>query len=227
MLGEPVQGVQVAQAALAVLDVGLDQIARGAGAGVAGVLLLELGIDERPHARLQHVLAEAALELGEQLLIAEDQARVEQRGADGHVGARQPHALIDGARGVADLEAEIPEQIEHVLGDALAPGGLLVGKQEEEIDVRARRQHAAAIAALGDDRHVLGGGRVLGAIDVVGGEIVGEPDQRILEGGQALGAGPPVAVPLELAPSLRAARHRRAAAGAQPAAARSEESCPE
>ena len=226
VLGEPVQGVQIAQAALAVLDVRLDQIARGTGAGMTGVLLLELGIDEGPHARLQHVLAEAALKLGEQHLVAKDQAGVEQRRADGHVGARQPHALIDGARGVPDLEAEIPEQIEHVFGDALAPGGLLIGKQEQEIDVRARRQHAAAVAALGDDRHVLGGGRVLGAIDVVGGEVVGEPDQGILEGGKALGAGPPVAVPLKLAPSLRprvideppqALNQRRP----------SEESCPE
>ena len=142
------------------------------------------------------------LEIGEQLLIAEDEARIEQRGADGHVGARQPHALIDGAGGVADLEAEIPQEIEHVLGNALAPGGLLIGKQEEKIDVRARREHAAAIAALGDHRHVLGGRRVLGAVDVVGGEIVGEPDQRILEGRQAFGAGPAVAVPLELGASL-------------------------
>jgi len=90
-------------------------------------------------------------------LIAEDQARIEQRRADGHVGARQPYALIDGARGVADLEAEIPEQIEHVFGDALAPGGLLVGKQEQEIDVGARCQHAAPVASLSDDGHVLGG----------------------------------------------------------------------
>ena len=63
-------------------------------------------------------------------------------------------------------------------------------------------EHAAAIAALGDDRHVLGGRRVLGAVDVVGGEIVGEPDQGILEGRQAFGASPAVAVPLELGASL-------------------------
>ena len=135
MLGEPVQGMQIAQAALAVLDVRLDEITRGAGAGVARVLLLELGIDERPDARLQHVLAKAPLKFGKQHLVAKDQARIEQRRADGHVRARQPHALIDGARGVTDLKAEIPEQIEHVFGDALPPGGLLVGKQEQKIDV--------------------------------------------------------------------------------------------
>ena len=72
VLGEPVQGMQIAQATLAVLDVRLDQIARGTGAGMTGVLLLELGIDEGPHARLQHVLAEAALKLGKQHLVAKD-----------------------------------------------------------------------------------------------------------------------------------------------------------
>src|SRR5262249_3532358 len=203
VLGEPVQSMQIAQAALAVLDVRLNQIARGAGAGVTDILFLELSIDEGPHTRLQHVVAEAALKLGEQSLVAKDQARVEQRRADGHVRARQAHALIDGARGVADFEAEIPEEIEHVFGDALAPGGLLVGKQEQKIDVGAWRQHAAPVSSLGDDGHVLGGGWVLGAIDVVGGEVVGKPDQGILELGQALGASPPVAVPLELAPRLR------------------------
>ena len=55
---------------------------------------------------------------------------------------------------------------------------------------------------MGDDGHVLGGGRVLGAIDVVGGEVVGEPDQGVLEGGKSLGASPPVAVPLKLAPGF-------------------------
>ena len=99
---------------------------------------------------------------------------------------------------MADLQAEVPQQIEHVLDDALAPGGLLVGQQEQEIDVGAGREQAAAVAAVGDDGHALGGGRVLGAVDVGDGEVVDEPDQLVLEGGQAFGASPAVAVPLEL-----------------------------
>ena len=46
VLGDPEQRVQVAQAAFAVLDVGLDQIARLAGAAVALLALGELGGDE-------------------------------------------------------------------------------------------------------------------------------------------------------------------------------------
>src|SRR5262245_58060212 len=91
----------------------------------------KFGIDEGAGVTIQHVFAEAALKLGEELLVAENKTGVEQRGAYGHVGQRQPHALIDGARGVANLEAEIPQDIEHVFGDALAPGGLLVGKQKK------------------------------------------------------------------------------------------------
>ena len=100
---------------------------------------------------------------------------------------------------MADLEAEIPEQIEHVLGDALAPGGLLVGKQEQEIDVGARREQAAPIAALRHYRHTLGGRGIVGAVDVGGGEVVGELDEGVLEGREPLGTGPAVAIPLELA----------------------------
>src|SRR5262249_37063878 len=72
MLGKPVQRVQVAQAAFAVLDVRLDQIARCACAGVAGILLFELCVDESPGMALEHFFAKAALELAKQHLIAKD-----------------------------------------------------------------------------------------------------------------------------------------------------------
>ncbi len=166
---------------------------------MALVLLGELGLDERPRMALEHLLAEAVLKLGIERLVAEDQARVEQRRADGHVGMAEAHALIDVARGVADLEAQIPEQIEHVLGDALAPSGLLVRQQEEKVDVGAGRQQAAAIAALRHHRHALGGGGVGGGIDVGGGEVVSELDQGVLEFRQARGAGSPVAILFKLA----------------------------
>ena len=107
--------------------------------------------------------------------------------------------MVDVARRMADLEAQIPEQVEHVFGDALAPGGLLVGQQKQEIDVGARGEHAAPVAALGHDRHAFGGRRIVGRVDVLGGEIVGERDQGVLKGRKTFGAFPPVAVLLELA----------------------------
>ncbi len=59
VFGDPEQRVQVAQAALAVLDVGLDQIARLAGAAVALLALGELGGDEFGAGALHHLLVEA------------------------------------------------------------------------------------------------------------------------------------------------------------------------
>ncbi len=72
---------------------------------------------------------------------------------------------------MADLEPHVPQAIEDRLGDRFAPGRLLVGKQKQEIDVGAGRQHAAAVAAGGDDRHALGLGGILRGIEMLGREI--------------------------------------------------------
>ena len=205
VLGEPVQRVQVAQPALAVLDVGLDEIARGAGAGMARVLLGELRLDEGPRVAVEHIMAEPAAEFGKENLIAQDQPRVEERGADGHVGMAAADALVDVARGMADLEAQVPKQIEHVFGDALAPRGLLVGEQEQEIDVRAGGEKAAPVAALRHDRHAFRRRRIVGRIDVPDGEVVSERNQGVLEGRKPFCALSPVAVFFKLTPG-RASR---------------------
>src|SRR5262249_50630041 len=101
---------------------------------------------------------------------------------------------------MADLEGEIPEQIEHVFGDALAPGGLLVGQQKQEIDVRPGGKKSPSVAALRDDGHPLSRGGVLRRIDMPGGEIVSQRNQSILERGEAFGASSPVTIGVELTP---------------------------
>src|SRR5262245_15407676 len=58
---QPVQGVQVAQATLAVLDVGLDAVARLTRPLVPLVALGELGLHELPARAGQHLLGEAPL----------------------------------------------------------------------------------------------------------------------------------------------------------------------
>ena len=194
VLGDPEQRVQIAQAALAVLDVGLDQIARLAGAAVARLALGELGGDEFGAGALHHRLVEPRHQLVEQLAVAEQEARFEQRGADRHVRLGLADALVDRARGVADLEAEIPQAIEDHLGDRLAPRGLLVGQHEQQIDVGARRHQAAAVAAGRDDRHALRFGRVLRRIEMAADELVEDADDRVLHQAQPLGAAPALAV---------------------------------
>ena len=181
ILGQPLQRVQIAQTAFSILDIGLDAIARFARPPVALVALGELGGDELAGGAFRDILGEAAIELLEQGLIAEDEASVEDRRADGDVGVGELDALIDGARGVADLLPHIPKQVEHVLDDALAPRRLLVGKHEQEIDVGPGRQHAAAVATGGNHGHALGIGGVVGAVDVRRGVVVDEPYQLVLE----------------------------------------------
>ena len=63
--------MQVAQAALAVLDVGLDQIARLAGAVVALLALGELGGDEFRRGALHHFLVEARDQIVVKLPVAD------------------------------------------------------------------------------------------------------------------------------------------------------------
>ncbi len=115
---------------------------------------------------LHHLRAEAIFEFGKELRVAKYQSRIEKRGPNRDVGLPELQTLVDGARRVADLEAKIPEQIEHVFGDALAPRGLLVWQQKEQIDVGTRRQQTAPVAACRHDGHALGVGRIGRAVDV-------------------------------------------------------------
>ena len=78
----------------------------------------------------------------------------------------------DGARGVADFEAEVPQGVEHELDHALDVRRLLVGPHEQQIDVGEGRQRAAAVAAHRHQRQALALGGVAGAEHVDGGEIV-------------------------------------------------------
>ena len=206
VLGDPEQRVQVAQAALAVLDVGLDQIARLAGAAVALLALGELGGDELRAGALDHRLVEARHQLVEQLLVAEQEARFQEGGADRHVRLGLADAFVDRARGVADLQSEIPQAIEDRLGDRLAPRGLLVGQQEQQIDVGAGRQQAAAVAAGRHDRHALGLGRIFRRIEMRGDELEQHADDLVHHEAQPLGAAPALAVLQQQLLGLRCGR---------------------
>ena len=95
--------MQVAQAALAVLDVGLDQIAGLTGAAVALLAFGKLGGDELGCRALHDVLVEARDQLVEKLAVAEQEASLQQRGADRHVRFSLADALVHGPRGMADL----------------------------------------------------------------------------------------------------------------------------
>ena len=189
--------MEIAQATLAVLDIGLDLVPALAGPSRPLIPLGHFGVDELPRGALHHLRAEALFKFGKELRVAKDQARIEKRGADGHVGLPILQTLVDGARRVADLEAKIPEQIENVLGDTLSPRGLLVWQQKEQIDVGTRRQQTAPVAAGRHDGHTLGVRRIGCAIDVPDRVVIDQADQLILEQVETGRAAPPVAVNLE------------------------------
>ena len=84
-LRDPEQGVQIAQPALAFLDVGLQHIARIAHAAVTLGAFRQLGFDEFGSAGRRDLGLEAPPQLIEQFLFAPQQARLEDRGADSEV----------------------------------------------------------------------------------------------------------------------------------------------
>ncbi len=156
--------MQIAQPALALLDVGLELVAAVADPAVALVALGELGLDELRRGAAHDLAVEALLQLGEQRLVAPQIARLEQAGADRQIGFGLAQAFLDRARRLADLEPEIPQQIEQQLDDLLGVRRLLVGQQKQQVDVGIGRQLAAAIAADRDQGQPLARGRV-GAAD--------------------------------------------------------------
>ena len=85
IFADPVERVEVAKTALAVLDVGLDDVAAVAHPDVPLVALGELGGDEFGGAAGDHFLAEAGHGEVEHLVVAPQPARFEEGGADRHV----------------------------------------------------------------------------------------------------------------------------------------------
>ncbi len=71
---------------------------------------------------------------------------------------------------------------------------MLVGQDEQQIDIGPRRQRASAIAAHRGDGERLGARGVFARIDVAGGPEMGGADQFVLSGGQHLGTAGAAAV---------------------------------
>jgi len=149
--GDPEGGLQIAQSAFALLQVRLEQPDRAAVAPPPLAELLQLVGDELLHLARLELRQRGSLQRLEELRVAGDQARVEQRRANGVVLARRLQAAFQRARGEARLEAGIPERAVELLGDLLRSIVLFFGEQREQVDVRARRQLAPAIAARRDE----------------------------------------------------------------------------
>ena len=192
ILGDPDQGLQIAQAAFAFLDVGLQHVARVAHLVVPVVAFGEFLFDVGHARAVGDIVPEGLAELIEQRLIAPEPAGLQQRRADGQVFLGQAHGLVHGTRRMADLEAQIPQHVEHEFDNLFRARRHFVRQQEHQIDIGKRCQFAAPIPARGDDRQRLARGRAGRGIDPLIGEIVNRADQLIHQkrmGPGHLGAG--------------------------------------
>ena len=144
---DPQCRLQVAESALALFDVRLEQPDRPAVALAPLVVLLELVGDELlDPARLQ-LGDDGPLESLEELRVAGDEPAVEERGADGVVLARQLDALFERARRIAGFEAGIPKRAVQLFRDDVGRGILLLRQEREQIHVRPRRQLSPSVPA--------------------------------------------------------------------------------
>ncbi len=159
VFGDPKQRVQIAQPALAVLNVRLQYIARIAEPLVALVPLSQLRLDKLAFA-FHDLLKETGAQFVVQLLHTPDIPGFEQTCPDHHVVMGLPDAIVHGAGRMPDLHAEVPKRIEDMLNDLFVPWCRLVGQQEQQIDIGPGRQFAASISAIGDDAQLIGRCRI-------------------------------------------------------------------
>ncbi len=114
---------------------------------MALVALHQLLLDERGAGVGHHVFPIAPPRLVEQRLIAPQPAALEQRGAHRRVVLGLAHAFLGRTGRVPDLQAQVPQHVEHPLHHVLVVGGLLVGQQEQQIDIGMGREFAAPVPA--------------------------------------------------------------------------------
>ena len=184
---DPVERLQIAQAAFALFDIGFHHVALAALFFVAAFALGELGIDEFGLGAVEQLIAQPRLEIGGEIGIAGHVAAFKHRGADGEILAAQADAILDGARGVADFQLQIPQDVEHRFDDALGPAGDFVGIEKQQIDIREGRHLAAPVAAHGEDRQALCLGPVGHRVQPVGRDLEDQRDHAVGDVGVAAG----------------------------------------
>ena len=210
VLGDPEEHVEVAQAALAVLHVGLEEIARNrrhAGGGRRAPRSLgghELGLGARDQPG-----EEAPAEVVVQIPVAPHVARFQHRGPYRHVLARQSEAIGDRAGCMTHVEPQIPHHVEQILDDLLAARGQLVGMQEKGHRHRSggargrpgrsrpRPRARAGLAVVGFGSGVDGARGMVeqtcpaaGRVSVVWAATISAPDAPCLETPADLARGP-------------------------------------
>ncbi len=148
----PLERVEVAQAAAAVLQIGLEHLGDRAGPRQSQVGCVRELADE-PVSALACQHAPALGDLGREAGIAGDVADLEDRRQRVEVALGELEGVADRARRVSEHEAGVPHRVPEVLGDLAQVGlpgsqapapGRVVG-QQHDVDVGTRAELAARV----------------------------------------------------------------------------------
>src|SRR5262245_9458521 len=169
---QPHGRVHVAQAARGLLHVRLADVGRGAVLAIPLVALGQSRGEELLEVAPVHVLAEHAAEVPEEPAVAGHEPRLLHRRTARQVRARHGDAVVEGTQAVADLQPEVPQRVQQLLGHPLDVRGQFAVVDDHEVDVRRGVQLAAPVAAEGDQDERLGGEAL---VREVGRD---QPDQR-------------------------------------------------
>ena len=178
VLADPVQCLQVAEAALAFLDVRLQHIALPALPPVPIRAFCQLRLDEFRAGVAEQFAPQLVAQFRRQRLMPADVTMLQQGGADCHILTPQTQAVLHRTAGVADLQLQVPQHVQHRLDDAFGPGGDLPRRQEQQVHVRLRGHFGPAIAAHAQDGDPFGLGRVGQGVQHQR-RVQGDPDQDI------------------------------------------------
>ena len=149
---DPADGLDVPQTPGRPLDVRFQVVLDVVELGVPVGLLDALGLEE-PAARPDKPALEGPVEPGAEDVGAGQAPPFDQRRGHGDVARCLPAALPHGPYAVADVELEVPEQADE--GGDVVRVAARVADQDQQVDVGARMEFAASVAADGEQCHVV------------------------------------------------------------------------
>ncbi len=158
----PACPVEIAKAARAALDVGLEQIDRTAEALVTRCGLRVEPIDEATEGLLaEEALVRARDEVAQRRGVSGEEAQVEERGRRREVRLSERHRVGHAQHLMADRERRVPERIEQRLGERGRVARIEPRRVDDDGDVRvaAQRYRASTEAAHGRERQPAALGR--------------------------------------------------------------------
>ena len=148
---DPGNGLDVAQAARTLLDVRLQVVAGVVELVMAGALLRHLGLEELRLDQIRLGPVRSCIRASRSADPAYEPA-LHEVGGHGDVAPRLVHALAYGPYAVSDRKPDVPQEREKIPDLLAFTATHRPGCEDEQVDVGARVQLAAAVAADRDQR---------------------------------------------------------------------------